>query len=119
MASILVLVASGPEAPERTREGLQLALAMHHSGMLEGLAVLLTGAGVACLAAQGRGEVAAELREAVDALLEAGVEVAACTRALHARRLLDDEEALEGVRPVGAPTYLADKAGQGWQVLTF
>ncbi len=114
MPRIAIVVASGPEEAARALEGLSIAAAMHHSGMLEALAVLLTGPGVRCLERD-----AEAVREAVDTLLEAGVPVAACTRSLAEYRLLDDPSLTEGIRPVGAPTFLAARAGEGFQFLSF
>lgn len=114
MPRIAVVIASGPDQAERAAEGLTIAAAMHHSGMLEAVTVLLTGPGVRCLE---RG--VESLRDRVDALVEAGVVVAACTRSLAEHRLLDEPALTEGIRPVGAPTFLAAKAGEGFQFLSF
>lgn len=117
MARLLVVIASGPEDEPRALEGLLLARAVHEIGMIDTVGVLLTGPGVACLDPDAAG--ADRLRDAVEALLEAKVPVAACTRSLAEHRLLDAAAALPAIRPVGAPTFLADAITGGARLLSF
>lgn len=117
MTAILVIVASGPkEGPARALEGLEQARAMHEIGMLDEVRVLLTGPGVGCIA---DGPDAEDHREAVENLLAAGVEVAACTRSLNNADLIEVSAGLPALRPVGTPTYLSARAREGDTVVTF
>jgi len=117
MAALLVLVASGPEAAPRALEGLKLARSVHEMGMLEAVRVLLTGPGVRCLDPED--PEAEELEAEVRALVEAGVEVVACTRSLAEHRLVDAAARIPEVQPVGAPTWLAAEVGAGAAIASF
>lgn len=115
MAKILMVLATGPEDATRAREGLHLARAIHEVGMAEAIRLLLVGSGVRCLDPGAEGE----LMDALEAVLEAGVPVAACTRSLGEHRLVDAAAAFEAIQPVGAPVYLAARVDEGYAMLTF
>ena len=117
MPSLLVVVASGPEHEGRALEGLRAALAIHHMHMLDEVRVLLTGPGVGCLDASA--PESERLVGAVEALLAAGVPVAACTRSLNEHGLLETLDVLPDVRPVSAPTHIAAAVSDGTAVVTF
>ena len=116
MKKVLFVITGGTSDESRALEGVGMATAMHLSGMVEGAELLLTGAGVQCLRLDGAAEA---LRDAVDAAIEAGLPVGACTKALNTHGLLDEPEALEGIRPLGSPTRVATALLEGWSVLTF
>lgn len=85
--------------------------------MLASVRVLLTGPGVRCLDPDD--PEAEDLEAAVRALVEAGVEVAACTRSLAEHRLVDAAAKIPEVKPVGAPTWLAAQVDAGAAIASF
>ncbi|MFW5878710.1 MAG: DsrE family protein [Myxococcota bacterium] len=116
MAKILITLVSGPEAELRAKEGLSLARAIHEVGMAQAVSLFLTGPGVLALSSEDPRCV--DLREALEAVLAAGVPVAACTRSLAEHDLLGEVEAL-GVAPAGAPVFLSEKIDEGYAMLSF
>lgn len=117
MPRLLVVVASGPEHEARALEGLSTAEAIHRMGMLEEVRVLLTGPGVRAVDASD--PEAERLYDALEALFEAKVPVGACTRSLAEHRLLDAAAERPELRPVGAPTQIAEAVAAGTALLTF
>ena len=117
---LLVVILSGSEDPYRVRWGLRLALNAHThpygDRLLDDVKVLLFAQGVTIVNPNmpSYGEFENRLR----ALVDAGVEVAAC---VSIARNIGLEEAAEelGIKLVHASVYTAQHVADGYTIMTF
>ncbi|MCY9786152.1 DsrE family protein [Nocardiopsis sp. EMB25] len=117
--SMVIKVTAGDDAPERCNQAFTVAAAALASGVE--VSLWLTGES-AWFAVPGRADDfelphAAPLAELLAAVLAAG-RVTVCTQCA-ARRNLEQEDLIEGVRIAGAPTFVEETLGDGVQALVY
>ncbi len=117
---LLFVIQSGLEDPYRVKWGLRMALNtfIHPYGerVLDDVRVLLFGAGVGIV--DPHGPYCEEFGERLLALEQAGVEVAACVSIAEQLGLVEEFES-RGIELVHASAYVAERVGEGYEVMNF
>ena len=117
--ALVIKVTAGADDPERCNQAFTVAATALASGV--GVSLWLTGE-AAWFALPGRAsefklEHAAPLEDLLDAVLSAGT-VTLCTQCA-ARRSINSDDVLPGVRIAGAPTFVAEITSPGTQALVY
>ena len=117
---LLVVILSGSEDIYRVRWGLRLALNTHThpygDRLLDDVKVLLFAMGVSIV--NPKMPFYEEFRDRIRALVDAGVEVAACVSIARNIGLEEEAEGL-GINLVHASAYTAQRVADGYTVMTF
>lgn len=117
--SLVIKITAGEDDPERCNQAFTVAAAALAGGV--GVSLWLTGEST-WFAVPGRAERfslphAAPLKDLLDMVLASG-RVTVCTQCA-ARRELDQDDLLDGVRIAGAPTFVEETVQDGAQALVY
>jgi predicted peroxiredoxin len=117
--ALVIKVTAGSEAPERCSQAFTVAVTAIATGA--DVSLWLTGES-AWFALPGRAKEfhlphAAPLHELLDAIL-AGGRVTLCTQCA-ARRDIDEEDLIEGIRIAGASVFVEESLAEGVQALVY
>jgi len=117
---LLFVINSGSENPSKVKWGLRMALNIHShpygEKILDDVRVLLFCGGVSIV--EPGSPHYKEFRERLNALVEAGVEVASCI-SLAGPLGLEEETTSLGIRLVHASVYVAERVGEGYRIISF